>query len=105
MNNTDENVNIQTEQILRISYYEELYEKIKKTLSVLENAILEYDSVKPDIARLAAYYESDSWKKDFADDEAHLLPQSIKRGVLSEDGIYLLLDAVKDTDQILNRDK
>ncbi len=104
MKRSENNVNITTEHIFRISYYEELYEKIKKTLAELETAISEFEALKPDIARLASYYESGCWKKDFEDDEAHILPQNLKRGVLSEDGIYLLLDAVKETDKMLKRD-
>ena len=39
---------------------------------------------------LAEYYTSDEWKQDFADDEAGRLPKDLKRGVLSEDGIWNL---------------
>ena len=42
---------------------------------------------------LAKYYASGEWKQDFADDEAGLLPKDLKRGVLSEDGIWNVLDA------------
>ena len=42
---------------------------------------------------LAEYYASDEWKQDFADDEAGLLPKDLKRGVLSEDGIWNLLES------------
>lgn len=41
---------------------------------------------------VSAYYISDAWKRDFAADEAGLLPKDLKRGVLSEDGIYNLLE-------------
>ena len=40
---------------------------------------------------LAEYYTSDEWKQDFADDEAGRLPKDLKRGVLSEDGLWNLL--------------
>lgn len=40
---------------------------------------------------LSAYYGSDEWKQDYADDEAGRLPKDLKRGVLSEDGIWNLL--------------
>ena len=40
---------------------------------------------------LAEYYGSDEWKQDFADDEAGRLPKDLKRGVLSEDGLWNLL--------------
>ena len=42
---------------------------------------------------LAEYYASDDWKRDFADDEAGLLPKDLKRGVLSEDGIWNVLSS------------
>ena len=40
---------------------------------------------------LAEYYGSDEWKQDFADDESGLLQKDLKRGVLSEDGLWNLL--------------
>ena len=42
---------------------------------------------------LAEYYGSDEWKRDFTDDEAGLLPKDLKRGVLSEDGIWNVLSS------------
>ena len=42
---------------------------------------------------LSEYYGSDEWKQDFADDEAGLLPKNLKRGVLSEDGIWNVLSS------------
>ncbi|MBR6294751.1 MAG: DUF4298 domain-containing protein, partial [Lachnospiraceae bacterium] len=39
---------------------------------------------------------SPEWKQDFADDEAGLLPGDLKRGVLSEDGIYNLLERYRE---------
>ena len=55
------------------------------------------------IDKLKDYYASDDWKQDFALDEAGKLPKDLKRGVLSEDGIYNvlekndeLLDDIKD---------
>ena len=54
------------------------------------------------IAALSDYYGSDEWKQDFADDEAGLLPADLKRGVLSEDGIWNLL---ADNRELMNRMK
>lgn len=45
---------------------------------------------------LAAYYGSADWRADFAADEAGLLPPGLRRGVLSEDGIYNALDAYRE---------
>ena len=46
--------------------------------------------------QLSDYYGSDAWKHDFADDSAGLLPQDLKRGVLSEDAVWNLLEDVRD---------
>lgn len=58
----------------------------------LSNALDKYEEAQKDIAALSDYYSSDDWKQDFADDEAGLLPKDLKRGVLSEDSIWNLLE-------------
>ena len=49
------------------------------------------ERIQEAIRILSEYYGSDEWKQDFADDEAGLLPKDLKRGVLSEDGIWNLI--------------
>ena len=44
------------------------------------------------ISELESYYTSEEWKRDFEADEARLLPEKLPRGVLSEDGLYELLE-------------
>lgn len=46
--------------------------------------------------RLTAYYKSPDWRADFEADEAGLLPKDMPRGILSEDGIYNLLEMIKE---------
>ena len=46
--------------------------------------------------KLEEYYTSQQWKDDFAMDEAGEFPDKLKRGVLSEDGIYNLLERNKE---------
>ncbi|MBP5362041.1 MAG: DUF4298 domain-containing protein [Ruminococcus sp.] len=65
-------------QIQRITYYENIMKEAEKGSSDSLNA-------------LSDYYGSPAWKRDYAADEAGLLPKELKRGVLSEDGIYNLL--------------
>lgn len=62
----------------------------------LSAALDAYAEAQAAIRALSAYYGSDEWKKDFADDEQGLLPQDLKRGVLSEDGIWNVLDDCQD---------
>ena len=62
----------------------------------LELALEKYEAAEDDIAALGEYYGSDLWKQDLADDEAGRLPSDLKRGVLSEDGIWNLLSDCKE---------
>ena len=78
-------------QIERIEYMERLLDFVIEARK--EQAIDPEKStrIQEALRILAEYYTSDEWKQDFADDEAGLLPKDLKRGVLSEDGIWNLL--------------
>ena len=41
---------------------------------------------------LVEYYESGRWLRDYELDEQGLLPPDLKRGVLSQDGVYNFLE-------------
>ena len=45
-----------------------------------------------DVAVLKEYMDSGQWRLDYEADEAGEIPASVKRGVLSEDGLYNLLE-------------
>ena len=81
------------EQIERIQYYEALLDKVAPVLGNLEEALDAFDGIQEDVKELAAYYDDDAWREDFEDDEAGRLPKDLKRGVLSEDGLYDVLSA------------
>ena len=80
------------EQIKHITYYEELMQRAELLLS---------EGSSPALTKLAeelaSYYGSDAWKRDLAADEAGLLPDELRRGVLSEDGLY---DLLAETDSL-----
>ena len=57
----------------------------------LSAALDAYAEAQEAIRALSDYYGSETWKQDFADDEAGRLPEDLKRGVLSEDGIWNVL--------------
>ena len=80
------------EQLQRIRKMERHLVRAASALKRLYSAIDKYDEAKADIAALASYYGSNDWKQDFAADEAGRLPKNLKRGVLSEDGIWNLLE-------------
>lgn len=79
-------------QIERIERMELNLERAKHALRVLNDALDEYDSVQEALHELDTYYGSDAWKQDFADDERGRLPKTLKRGVLSEDAIWDVLE-------------
>ena len=98
-------------QVARITEMEALFTKCEETVRQLRQAIENKASITPDLitfasvlkdlfdfndlalalSTLEAYYTSPAWRTDFEADEAGLLPPDLKRGVLSEDGIYNLL--------------
>ena len=75
----------------RVTYYEGLYDKALQIRSgeIEESEEGELQSI---LAELGAYLVSPQWKQDFRLDEEGKLPKDLKRGVLSEDGIYNLLE-------------
>ena len=79
------------EQIERIQHYETLLDRIAPVLENLEEALDAFEGIQEDVKELAAYYEDEDWREDFEADEAGKLPADLKRGVLSEDGIYDVL--------------
>ena len=81
----------QKEQIERIQKMEQLLDKALAIISKECITFIEYEETQRAIDILSDYYGSDTWKQDFADDEAGLLPKDLKRGVLSEDAIWNLL--------------
>ena len=78
-------------RIERITHMESLFDKSEEVVRRLEAALKDFAALGPDIAKLEAYYNSPQWRKDFEADEAGKLPKDLKRGVLSEDGLWNLL--------------
>ena len=87
------------EQIERIMEMELRMERAAKAVMELSAALENYEAAKEDIVALNEYYSSEEWKLDFAADEAGLLPADLKRGVLSEDGIWNLLSDARELDK------
>lgn len=86
----------------RISRMEQLFDRASEAVTELSAALDKYLAAQEAIATLSAYYGSDEWKQDFADDEAGRLPAGLKRGVLSEDGMWNLLAEVRELNDRLS---
>ena len=90
-------------QIARIRQMERRLNRATAAVKRLTTALEKWDATKADIQALDEYYGSDLWRQDFADDEAGLLPADLKRGVLSEDGIWNLLTDVRELNKRLKK--
>ena len=108
-----------SEQITRITEMEALFTQCEAAVRKLSQALENKASITPDLTVLSdfkdftsflatlrsaipileAYYTSPAWRTDFEADEAGLLPPDLKRGVLSEDGIYNLLEEYKRVEE------
>ncbi len=86
-----ENMDIK-EQIARITRYENMMIKAERLMGAELSKDGE-DELRAIMGELEAYYTGKEWMSDFACDEAGLLPPELKRGVLSEDGLYDLIEA------------
>lgn len=75
----------------RIQLMEEKFDRALRAVAELDAAVENFKATKAEIEELIAYYESSLWREDFEADEAGQLPVDLKRGVLSQDGIYDLL--------------
>ena len=92
-------------QLARIRLMERHLNRATAAVKRLEAAFDKWEDAQEAIAALEEYYGSDLWKQDLADDEAGRLPADLKRGVLSEDGIWNLLTDARDLTARLKRGK
>ena len=81
-------------QIERIKWMEQRFNNA--LAAIKDESAASLKAIKEDVAELSKYYGSELWKQDFAADEAGKFPPNLKRGVLSEDGIWNLLSDYRD---------
>lgn len=69
-------------------------ERVEKYERLFDEACVFSDAEK--IRLLDNYYTSGEWREDYEADERGQLPPDLKRGVLSQDALYNLLEKVKE---------
>lgn len=84
------------ETIERIRRMELYFDIIGFVLKVSPHAVLHDGHISAMLAELTAYYDGGQWLEDFQSDERGELPSGLKRGVLSEDGVYNLLCDIRE---------
>lgn len=84
------------QDIQRIKDFEYKFNEVSRVLAALEKATEEWADVKCWLEELREYQESGQWQKDFEAGERGEIPADIERGVLSEDGLWNLLEKVSE---------
>lgn len=79
------------ERLIRVREMEERYDELAGALARLEEAVAALQATEPGLEALRAYMDSGQWREDFEADERGEIPEEVKRGVLSEDGLFDLL--------------
>lgn len=82
------------ESVVRIRRMELLFDEVTAVLRERPEEVGSAD-VREAIETLSEYLECGDYMRDYELDEAHLLPSELKRGVLSQDGLYDLLTLYK----------
>lgn len=79
-------------RIERITKMESNLDVSIEAVNELSAALDKYEAAQKAWKELLDYYGSNRWMSDFEADEAGKLPPELKRGVLSEDTVYDLID-------------
>ncbi|MBE5871362.1 MAG: DUF4298 domain-containing protein [Lachnospiraceae bacterium] len=77
----------------RIKRIMEMEERLNRVVEWLKEPVFD---VEKEVSILDEYLQSDLRKSDLKADEAGKLPQDLCRGVLSEDGIYNILEEYEE---------
>lgn len=85
----------QEEMIARIRQMEQYFDEIRKATEKDSKAVYQDEALQKKWQALLLYYEGGQWLKDFECDERGELPRELKRGVLSEDGVYNLISEIE----------
>ena len=93
---------LREEQLRRIAHFEALLQALQELVAKPEASAAELSAAREAVGALGQYYGSADWKLDLAADEAGQLPKELRRGVLSEDGIFNALENYRERMADLN---
>ena len=75
----------------RVAFFEQTYDVLCEAVHAEKQCKEQKEELQRKRDLLEEYYTSGEWRSDYEADEAGLLPSDLKRGVLSQDGVYDLL--------------
>ena len=76
--------------IERIEHLEKIFDEVQNAFKN-DPDFFENKKIEVKVSLLTQYLESGQWLRDFSLDEKGELPKDLKRGILSEDGLYNLI--------------
>ncbi len=74
----------------RVEHLEKIFDEVKESF-ISDKNFFENKKMQVKVSLLTQYLESGQWLRDFELDEKGELPKELKRGILSEDGLYNLI--------------
>ena len=80
-----------TDAAARVAAMSRAMARVQKAVDALSRNLDRMEKLCATVAELDEYQRSGLWLKDFEADEAGSLPADVNRTVLSEDGLYNLL--------------
>ena len=86
------------DRVERVREMEDASNRVESMVKLVNQGLDRYTQLQKDIDLLRHYMESRQWMEDFEADEAGKFPKDMPRGVLSEDGIFNLLNKVEDVE-------
>lgn len=86
----------QTERIIKM---EKTMNRVSEAVHAVNKALEKFAALEEDIDTLNSYYMDGEWREDYEADEAGKIPKDLRRGVLSEDGLF---DLLEETDRLRN---
>ena len=81
--------------ISRIIKMEKFFDDLRFSFEKSKEEFYKNKNLQKKLKVLTNYYENGKWLKDYQLDEENLLPKNLKRGILSQDGIYNFLSEVE----------
>lgn len=86
-------------RVQRIARMEEYFDTLCKAVEKDAESVKRDTALRSVFEELTAYYENGQWLADYEADEQGLLPSGLRRGVLSQDGLYNLLSEIADKER------
>jgi hypothetical protein len=87
------------EQIELIRKMEEIMDRVQNAVKQCQDALQNFADLEDEIDELNTYYMDGAWREDYEADEKGKIPKDLKRGVLSQDTLF---DLLEETDRLQN---